>query len=36
VLGMEPVPTKEAGEIIEASDDAADRVAEFLAKAKVV
>jgi electron transfer flavoprotein beta subunit len=36
VLGMEPVPTKEAGELIEASDDAAGRVAEFLAKAKVV
>jgi electron transfer flavoprotein beta subunit len=36
VLGMEPVPTKERGEIIEASDDAADRVIDFLAKAKVI
>jgi electron transfer flavoprotein beta subunit len=36
VLGMEPVPTKEGGEIIEASDDAAGRVADFLAKAKVI
>jgi electron transfer flavoprotein beta subunit len=36
VLGMEPVPAKEAGEILEASDEAAGRVADFLAKAKVI
>lgn len=36
VLGMEPVPSKEAGEIIEASEEAPDRVADFLAKAKVI
>jgi electron transfer flavoprotein beta subunit len=36
VLGMEPVPAKEAGEIIEASDEATGRVVDFLAKAKVI
>ena len=36
VLGMEPVPAKEGGEIIEASDEVAARVTEFLSKAKVI
>ena len=36
VIGLEPVPAKEAGEILEASDDAAQRVVEFLTKAKVI
>ncbi len=36
VMGMEPVPAKEAGEIVEAGDGTAQRVVEFLTKAKVM
>jgi electron transfer flavoprotein beta subunit len=36
VMGMEPVPAKEAGEVIEDPGEAPDRVADFLAKAKVI
>src|SRR5712691_198104 len=36
VMGMEPVAAKEGGEIIEAGEDTAAKVAEFLAKAKVI
>ncbi len=36
VIGMEPVAAKEAGEIIEGGDDAAERVADFLVRAKVI
>jgi electron transfer flavoprotein beta subunit len=36
VMGMEPVPAKEAGEIVEDPGQAPDRVADFLAKAKVI
>jgi electron transfer flavoprotein beta subunit len=36
IIGMEPVPAKEVGEIIEAGDEATARIVEFLAKAKVI
>jgi len=36
VMGIEPVPAKEAGEILEAGDDTAARVVEFLRSAKVI
>jgi electron transfer flavoprotein beta subunit len=36
VIGIEPVPTKEAGEVLEAGEDTAGRVVEFLVKAKVI
>lgn len=36
VLGMEPVPAKAAGEILEADDQTAGKVVEFLQKAKVI
>jgi electron transfer flavoprotein beta subunit len=36
VLGMEPVPAKEAGEILEDAGEAPKRVVEFLTKAKVI
>jgi len=36
VMGMEPVAAKEGGEIIEAGEDTPGKVAEFLAKAKVI
>jgi len=36
VIGMEAVPEKAAGEILEASDETAAKVADFLKKAKVI
>jgi electron transfer flavoprotein beta subunit len=36
VMGIEPVPAKDAGEILEAGDDTAARVVEFLRSAKVI
>jgi electron transfer flavoprotein beta subunit len=36
VIGMEPVPEREAGEIIEDPGEAPARVVDFLKKAKVI
>jgi electron transfer flavoprotein beta subunit len=36
VMGMEPVPAKQSGEIVEAGDEAPGRVVEFLRSAKVI
>jgi electron transfer flavoprotein beta subunit len=36
VIGTEPVPAKEAGEIVEADDEAPAKVVDFLTKAKVI
>jgi electron transfer flavoprotein beta subunit len=36
VVGIEPVPPKEAGEIVEDASEAPAKVADFLAKAKVI
>ena len=36
VTGVTPTPTKGAGEVIEAGEDAAARIADFLSEAKVV
>jgi electron transfer flavoprotein beta subunit len=36
VMGLEPVPAKERGEIVEADDDAPAKVVEFLKSAKVI
>jgi electron transfer flavoprotein beta subunit len=36
VMGIEPVPAKDAGETLEAGDDTAARVVEFLRSAKVI
>lgn len=36
VIGMEPVPAREAGEVIEDGADAPQRIVEFLKKAKVI
>jgi electron transfer flavoprotein beta subunit len=36
VMGVEPVPAKEAGEVLEDPGQAPDKVVELLAKAKVI
>ena len=36
VIGMEPVPEREAGEIVEDPGEAASKVVDFLKKAKVI
>jgi electron transfer flavoprotein beta subunit len=36
VMGMEPVPAKQAGEVMEADDETARKVVEFLKSAKVI
>ena len=36
VMGLEAVPAKEAGEIVEADDETPGKVVEFLKSAKVI
>ena len=36
VMGVEPVPAKEAGEVLEDTEEASKRVVDFLQKAKVI